>query len=170
MILNFTLFNRITTSIVYILLWCIWYVRFSSLSNHFGIVWSVAYVSACKLIYTISCRLGFSFVVNAIRIQISLITNESIRTLCLMAECYGETAASLLCCWFFFFFLIEMMDLFEAPLTFLLVKLKRHEVHRLSPVCHIVTHHVILNSNRSTLCTLFFLLQTWKIGWNFTCL
>lgn len=39
------------------------------------------------------------------------------------------------------------MDLSQALLTFLLVKLKCHGVHRLSPVCHVVTHHVTLNSD-----------------------
>lgn len=79
MILNFTLFNHITTSLVHILLLCIWYVRLdsSSLLNHFGTVWSVAFIPALNFICTISCRFGFffHFVADAIRIEISLITN-----------------------------------------------------------------------------------------------
>lgn len=47
-----------------------------------------------------------------------------------------------------------MMDLSQALLTFLLVKLKYHEVHRLSPVCHVVTHHVTLNSDYHHHCSI----------------
>lgn len=112
-----------------------------------------------RVIRTISSSLDFQLYI--IRIRISHIIHESHRTLEREQETDENTWQSLV-----ELFMYRMMDLYRRSFLFcsdiFIDRTETHEAQRLSPVCHVVKHHVTPSTRNKKSKAFSFGMLEWK--------